>query len=183
MKKIFINKLEENKRNELIKNNSKLISQLREDLYESQMNQQYEDSKIIMNDDALKAIRYHDDYNSFFYTLNNWRKFIVNIDADYLTEDARVIYNNIIKRIEELDNEEDSEKYYKLDEELETETKKVLKDVEDYLHRYEEYPSEDDAIEYADEMDQLEDYYIEEREDGTSDGVIRKDISYTECYI
>lgn len=26
-------------------------------------------------------------------------------------------------------------------------------------------------------------YYIEEREDGTTDGVIRKDIAFTECYI
>lgn len=26
-------------------------------------------------------------------------------------------------------------------------------------------------------------YYIEQREDGTTDGVIRKDIAFTECYI
>ena len=57
--------------------------------------------------------------------------------------------------------------------ELETETKKVLQDVENYLHDFESYPSEDDAIQYADEMERLENYYIEEREDGTSDNVIR----------
>lgn len=183
MKKIFINELETEKRNYIIKLNKKLVNQLQEELYESQMDQQYEASKIIMNDDALKAIDYHDNYNSFFYTLNNWRKFVVNIDADYLTEDARVIYDNIIKRIEELDNEEDSEKYYKLDDELETETKKVLKDVENYLHDFEDYPSEDDAIQYADEMEHLENYYIQEYEDGTSDNVIRLDIAYTETFI
>ena len=67
--------------------------------------------------------------------------------------------------------------------ELETETKKVLEDVENYLHEFEEYPSEDDAIQYADEMERLENYYIEEREDGTSDNVIRLDIAYTETFI
>lgn len=37
--------------------------------------------------------------------------------------------------------------------------------------------------EYLVEMEQLNEYYIEIREDGTTDGVIRKDIAYTETYI
>ena len=76
-----------------------------------------------------------------------------------------------------------SNNYYNLDEWLFKQTEKVLKDIEDYLHSYEEYPEEDEAIQYADEMDQLNDYYIEEREDGTSDNVIRLDIAYTDCFI
>ena len=43
--------------------------------------------------------------------------------------------------------------------------------------------NEDDASRYADEMDQLDVYYIEENEDGSTDGVIRQDIAFTECYI
>lgn len=36
---------------------------------------------------------------------------------------------------------------------------------------------------YLNEMNQLEGYYIEEREDGSSDNVIRYDISYTKTFI
>ena len=184
MKKIFINELETEKRNELIKKNQKLINKLQADLYESNMDMQYIDSKNIMNDKALESIEYHDNYNSFFYTLKDWRKFITNIDSVYLSEEASEIYKHIMDKIETLDNMDPySENYYNLDAHLEEETKKVLKDIEDYLHGYEDYPSEDDAIQYADEMEQLEDYYIEEHEDGTTDGVIRQDIAYTETFI
>lgn len=184
MKKIFINELETDKRNELIKKNSKLMQRLGEYLHEDQLFQQGEAFDLIMNKEAQKAIQYHDNYNSFYYTLENWRKFIINIDKDYLSSDAEKIYNHIMEKIETLDNMDPySENYYNLDEHLEEETKKVLEDVEDYLHSFEEYPDEDDAIQYADEMDQLENYYIEQHDDGTTDNVIRLDIAFTETYI
>lgn len=182
--RIFIKDLPEEKRNELIKKNSKLINQLQSDLYESNLEMQYIDSKNIMNDEALKAIEYHNNYSSFFYTLINWRKFIENIDRDYLSADVLDTYKEINDGIEKLDTfDVYDDNYYDLDAKLEEKTKIILKDVENYLHNYEEYPDEDDAIQYADEMEQLNEYYIEQREDGTSDGVIRKDVSYTECYI
>lgn len=184
MKKVFINELETEKRNELIKKNQKLVDKLQADLYESQMEMQYIDSKNIMNDEALRSIDYHDNYNSFFYTLNNWRKFIINIDSVYLSEEAAKTYNHIMDKLETLDNMDPySDNYYNLEEHLENETKKVLKDIENYLHGYEKYPDEDGAIQYADEMDQLENYYIEQHDDGTSDNVIRLDIAFTETYI
>lgn len=184
MKKIFINELETEKRNELIKKNSKLINKLQADLYDSNMEMQYIDSKNIMNDDALRSIEYHDHYSSFFYTLKDWKRFIINIEPDYLSEEARKTANIIYKKIDVLDSMDPySDNYYNLDKWLFKQTETVLKDIEDYLHGYEEYPEEDEAIQYADEMDQLNDYYIEEREDGTSDNVIRLDIAFTECYI
>lgn len=184
MKKVYLNEMDQEKRDKLIKKNSKLMNQLQSDLYEAQMDWQYYDADAIMNKEAQKAIEYHDNYSSFFYTLTDWRKFIVNIDSGYLSDDAKKIYDHIMKKLETLDNMEYySDNYYNLEEHLEKETEKVLDDVEGYLHSYEKYPEEDDAIQYADEMDQLEGYYIEEREDGSSDGVIRKDVSYTECYI
>lgn len=184
MKKIYINELETEKRNELIKKNSKLINKLQADLYDSNMEMQFIDSKNIMNDEALRSIEYHDNYNSFFYTLKDWRKFIINIDTMYLSEEARKTADIIYNKIDALDSMDPySDNYYNLDEWLFKQTEKVLKDIEDYLHSYEEYPEEDEAIQYADEMDQLNDYYIEEREDGTSDNVIRLDIAYTECFI
>ena len=184
MKKIFINELETEKRNKLIKKNSKLINQLQADLYNSNMEMQYIESKNIMNDDALRSIGYHDNYSSFFYTLKDWRKFITNIDTNYLSEEARKKADIIYKKIDVLDSMDPySDNYYNLDEWLFKQTEKVLKDIEDYLHGYEEYPEENEAIQYADEMDQLNDYYIEEREDGTSDNVIRLNIAYTKCFI
>lgn len=184
MKKIFINELETEERNKIIKMNQKLIHLLQEDLYESNMELQYIESKNIMNDEALKAIDYHNNYNSFFYTLRDWRKFVINIDTDYLSDEARKTADIIYKKIDVLDSMDPySENYDNLNEWLESQAKKVLKDVEDYLHSYEETPSEDEAIQYADEMDWLDDYYIEIREDGSTDNVIRKDIAYTECFI
>ena len=169
MRKIFITELEEEKRNELIKKNSKLIDKLQSDLYEAQMDWQYYDSESIMNREAQNAIQYHDNYNSFFYTLTDWRKFIVNIDSGYLSDEAKKIYDHIMEKLETLDSMDCySDNYYNLEE---------------HLHTYEDYPTEDDAIQYADEMEQLEGYYIEERDDGTSDNVIRYDVSFTETYI
>ena len=48
MKKIYINELETEKRNELIKNNSKLIQQLQNDLYNNNMTLQYIESENII---------------------------------------------------------------------------------------------------------------------------------------
>lgn len=184
MKKIFINELETERRNNLIIKNEKLLNILCEDFIDMLGRQQEEAECCIMNKDALNAIEYHDHYNSFFYTLKDWEKFYDNIDYSYLSDDASARHDKIRKNVEKMDAlPEYNDEYYKLDEECEELAKEILKEIEDYLHTYEEYPSEDDAIQYADEMEQLEEYYIEEREDGTTDGVIRKDVAYTECYI
>lgn len=184
MRKIFINELETEKRNELIEKNTKLADRLQNDLYESNMEMQYIDSKNIMNDDALNAIQYHDHYSSFYYTLIDWRKFIINIDPCYLSEDAREIYEKVCAKIDTLDSMDlYCENYQRLDDWLYKQTEKVLKDIEEYLHTYEEYPDLEDAIQYAYEMDQLDDYYIEVQDDGFTDNVIRLDVAYTETFI
>ena len=76
-----------------------------------------------------------------------------------------------------------SENYDRLEDWLFNNTEIVLHDIENYLHEYENYPDLDDAIQYADEMDQLNDYYIEIQDDGSSDNVIRLDVAFTECFI
>lgn len=184
MKKIYINTLDTEKRNYIIKLNSKLIKKLQDRLYDVQMDQQLDCFECILDKTGRDALEYHDHYSSFYYTIKNWRNFINGLDKDYLSPDGLNIYNNIIEKTKELDEMDPySDEYYDLDAELEEECKKVLKDVEDLLHSYEDYPSEDDAIQYADEMEELEEYYIEEREDGTSDNVIRLDIAYVETFI
>ena len=184
MKKLYLNEMETEKKTYLIKLNKKLLNQLQMDLYESNMDMQYIDSKNIMNDAALRSIRYHDHYNSFFYTLEDWRKFIINIDPLYLSTEAKDLYDIICNKIDIIDSMDPyCENYSRLDQWLESKTKIVLQDIENYLHEYEAYPEEDDAIQYADEMDRLNNYYIEIDDNGNSDNVIRLDVAYTETFI
>lgn len=184
MKKIFLNEMETERRNELIKNNKKLIERLQNDLYNTNMERQGIDAEYILGKNWHNYIEYHDNYNSFFLTVKDWRKLIDNIDINYLSDESIKLYHEIIENITIMEKEDtDSEKYHELDEKNEEKTKIILKDVEDLLHDYEEYPEEDDAIQYADEMEQLNEYYVEEHEDGFCDGVIRCDVSYTETFI
>lgn len=183
-KKVFINDLETETRNNYIKRNKKLIEKLQNDLYNNNMDLQYIEAENIISKEGFEAIQYHDNYSSFYYTLNDWRKFYQNIDYIFLSDEANKKSDEITKKIDIMDSLECyDDEYYKLDEECEQLAKEILNEIENILHSYEEYPTEDDAIQYADEMEQLGEYYIEFREDNTTDGVIRRDVAFTECYI
>lgn len=184
MKKLYLKDMENDRRDYLIKLNTKLINQLLEYLYEDQMFQQSETFSFILGKDWHKWLDYRDHYQTFYLILKDYRKFLVNLDADYLTPEARNLYDKTIIKLDTLDTLDPySENYDRLEAWIEKNSEMILKDAEEYLHGFEEYPSEDDAIRYADEMEQLEEYYVEVWEDGGSDNVIRKDIKYTECYI
>lgn len=126
MKKVYINELETEKRNKLIKNNKKLMDMLERDLYEYNMMLQEEEAREMFGADNHKYIDIRNHYSSFYLVLKDWRRFMDNLDSDYLSPEAITLYNKIKKYIEKLDS---------LDE------------------------------------------------DGTTDGVIRKDITFTEVYI
>ena len=184
MKKVYINDLDTTRRNGIIKLNTKLMQMLQTELYQHNMFLQEEEGREMFGADSYRYIDIRDHYTSFYLVLKDWRKFIDNLDKNYLSPKATTLYNEIIKDIKKLDEiDEDSEKYNMCCDWIELDCKKLLKCCEEQLHIYEEYPSENEAIIYADEMEQLEDYYIEEREDGTTDNVIRKDIAYTETYL
>ena len=184
MKK-YINELETEERDKIIKMNQKLIYQLLDNLYEYEMDRQYEEGQLLLGENSYKYIDIKDDYSSFFLVLKDWEKMIDNIDPDYIAADeARKLYNYIKNKKNVLYNMDYySLDYERLNEHLESKSKELLKQLEEQLHEYEKAPDEDDAIQYADEMEQLEDYYIEIKEDGSTDNVIRKDIAYTECFI
>ena len=184
MKKLYLKDMENDRRDYLIKLNEKLINQLLNNLYEDQMFQQGEASDCMFGKDWHKWIDYRDHYQTFYLRLKDYRNFLINLDADYLTPEARNLYDKTIIKLDTLDALDPySENYDRLEAWIEKNSEIILKDAEEYLHEFENYPSEDDAIRYADEMEQLEDYYIEVWEDGGSDNIIRKDIAYTECYI
>lgn len=185
MKKLFINELEEEKRNEIIKKNQKLENRLLQDLYEYNMFLQEEEGREMFGKDSYKYIDIKDHYSSFYLVLKDWSKFIENLNVDYIyNDDAIKLYNEIIKDRDTLYNMDTySDNFNDLDEKIEEKTKKLLQYCEKQLHEYENIGNIDDAIEYADEMDQLNDYYIEVRDDGTSDNVIRLDVAFTETFI
>lgn len=186
LKKVYLVDMDTDKRNKLIKKNEKLIYKLMDFLYEQQMFNQQMEGEEMFGDDYYKYISIEDNYDSFYLVLKNWEKFIKNLNADYIyNTEAINLYNNIIKKQEKLYNMDDvySDDFYELDEEIEKDCKKLLSYCEKQLHEYEKTPEEDDAIQYADEMEQLEGYYIEEYEEGKSDDVIRYDVSYTETFI
>lgn len=185
MEKVYINDLETSKRNEIIKLNKKLMDLLERDLYEYNMFLQGKEAREMFGADNHRYIDIRDNYSSFYLVLKDWRKFIENLDSQYLwTDEAIALYNKIKKYVEKLDSlDEDDTKYESLYDIIELECKDLLKECEEQLHTYEEYQGEDEAIRYTDEMEQLEEYYIEIRDDGTTDNVIKKDIAYTEAYI
>jgi len=184
MKKEFLQDMEKEKIIYLIKLNSKLADILLQDLYHNNMDCQLFAFEDILNKEGQEAIQYHDNYTSFYHTLIDWRKFITNISRDYLSVNTLPIYDKIIQKIDVLDSMNPySDDYYNLESYLEKEAGKVLEDMDAYLHEFEEYPNIDDAIQYAIEMEQLDGYYIEIRDDGTSDNVLRRDVVYTETFI
>lgn len=183
MKKIFINDLETEKRNELIKKNKKLLYLLYDDFREMLSFQQEEASYLTMGKNWHNYIEYHDHYTSFFLTVKNWRDFIDNVDPCYLSNDAVKVYNNIKNNITRTADAILNDDYDKIIEEIEKDCNIILKDIEDYLKNFDELPDDDDVIQYADEMEQLNEYYIEEHDNGFCDGVIRRDVSYTETFI
>ena len=79
MKKIFINELETEKRNELIKKNQKLLYLLCNDFMEMLSYKQEDASYNIMGKDWHKYIEYHDHYNSFFLNLKDYSAKIVEL--------------------------------------------------------------------------------------------------------
>lgn len=184
MKKIFINELENDIRNNLIKKNGKLIRMLQDELHELNLEFQEETTIYILGKNFHKYIDVKDHYTSFYLKLRDWRQFYDNLDKDYLSNETLNVYIEIQNLIDKLDNfDEYNDEYYNLENEIEKKCNFILQDIENLLHEYETYPSEDDSILYADDMEKLNDYYIELREDGTSDNVIRKDVYYTETFI
>ena len=185
MKKQYLTEMENDRRDYLIKLNKKLIEMLQADLYEYNTNSQEEEGRELLGKNWHEYIETKDNYNSFYLILKNWSKFIDNLNAEYLAKDeALALYKDIKNKQTKLYNMNCyDDGFEELDEEIENDCKKLLKYCEDQLHEYEELPSEDEAIQYADEMEQLSEYYIELWENGESDNVIRKDIAYTECYI
>lgn len=183
MKKVYLNEMNNDKIKYLLTINEKLASRLNNDFLEIKMDWQSEDIKNTLGNNYHNYIKIHDHYNSFYMRLTDWERFIDYLNTDYLNNDDITIYNMIQEKREQL-KELDfySDEYDTIYEECEKLSIKLLESIENFLHTFEEW-EDDEMIDYFQEMDSLSDYYIEVREDETSDNVVRLDVSYTETFI
>lgn len=185
MKKVFLKDLEHDRLLELLQKNDKLLCERAELIMEFNFEEQSLMSNYVLGKEWHKYIEYRDNYNSFYLVLKDYRKFLCNLDKDYLKSENIELYNTLIKKLDVLDNMDCySENFDRLEEWLEEKSKILLEDVEKYLQGYEEYPSIEDVLEDLIDNEFFDrDYYIlVDEETGKSDDIIRLDISYTQTF-
>lgn len=180
MKKIYLKDLTYNKLKKLCLQNQDFINFYGRRVYEDNMECQERTGKAMFGEKQFEYIDIKDNYNSFYLVLKNWRKFIENIDKDYLSEKALILYNYIINKKEVLDNMCCySNRFDDLEYHLEKKCEELLELCEKELHEYEKYPSDEEVFDSIYNYD----WYLEEKYYTDSDRKkIYNDISYTKIY-
>lgn len=165
MKK-FIKDMDQKEIEKCLQVNERFYNLVYNDLYEQDMDWQYEEGKLLFGENSHKYIEIRDHYSSFYLVLINWYEFIENLDPSYLCSKGIDLYNEIIKLKKEYENiacdtEEEENRYNELEEELENKCKDLLEICEDQLHEYEkgDYSTED-LIDYVMNSSSYEDFYI-----------------------
>ena len=180
MKKIYLKNLTYKKLKKLCLGNKDFINYYGERLYEDNICCQGETGKAMFGENYHEYITIRDNYNSFYLILKNWRKFIQNIDKDYLPVETKKLYNYIIDKKEILDNMYCySEKFDHLEYHLEKKCEELLDLCEAELHEYEKYPSDEEVF---DSIYNYEWYLEEEYYTDSERKKIYNDISYTKIY-
>lgn len=144
MKKVYLKDIKDNE--ELLKkifnNNEKLKEDCYKDTYELSMDNQLEFGQLCMGKDYYNYIDIKDNYSSFFLVLKNSAKFIENINKDYLSVEELELYNKAQELLNKRNNEEDTDKYYEFDNDLDYVAEELLKMIEKDLHTYENIDDE-----------------------------------------
>ncbi len=184
MKKYFKD-LDTETKVKIVMNNENLRDKAYNDCYENNMNMQLEEGELMLGKDN-NGFDIRDNYSSFFLVLRDWRKFINNLDSDYLCDDGLELYKtimNLVNEQENLDSWNDNydEKYNELDEKIENYCEELLNICEKQLHEYENITEEDveEYLKFNFEDNYLyENYYIVD--DDTSK--VYNDVSYTQTF-
>lgn len=168
--KTYFKDIDIDKKLEIILNNNDLKEIVSQDYYEYNMHIQEEEGQLMFGKDSHKYIEIRDNYDSFYLRLLNWRKFIENLDSDYLCVNALGEYNKIKEMITEYENidiVEEEEKFNDLEEKIEEKCKDLLLLCENQLHEYEQY-NEEDLKEYItfnlEGNDLFSDFYIKDND-------------------
>ena len=165
MKK-FIKNMDSEEIKKVLENNNKFYNLVYNDLYENDMEWQYEEGKLLFGENSHKYIDIRDHYSSFYLVLKDAFKFIENLDPTYLCQNGIDLYNEIMKLKKEYENiscdsKEEENRYNELEEEIENKCKDLLEICEKQLHEYEKGDySMDDMIDYIMNNSLYEEFYI-----------------------
>lgn len=181
MKK-YLKELNDSELKQVIKSNNKLQEEISRILYENNMECQEDEGNLLLGSNWNQYIDIKDNYSSFYLVLRNWREFIDNIDSAYLCEKAIDLYNYIIRKKEIYENMNPyNDHFNSLNEHLEKKSKELLKIIEDQLHEYEEFPTDEDIFYYLiDDINEVyQNCYIIPEE---KNYILYEDISYIKRY-
>ncbi len=191
MKKYYLKALKEEELLKIYDNNSSLQKLVFSDFLEEQQFFQSEDYEQVFD----KGIKYHDYYDSFYLTIENYNEFLDTTDF-YFYDDSVFQKNRVNeveflrKKIENLENKayyETGDSVYssklekkcdKLTKIFEKKCETLLKDLENQLHLYEDW-NDNDVIDYFVDvwLENNQDYYIKNKTD------LKVYRIYEECYV
>lgn len=143
-KKIYLKDIKDNEEllKEIFNNNEKLKEVCYQETYELSMEQQLEFGELCLGKDFHNYISMYDNYNSFYLRVKDSALFIENIDKDYLSTEEEELYNRAVELLEKRNNEEDTDKYYEFDNDLDAVAVELLELIEKDLHGYEDIDEE-----------------------------------------
>lgn len=181
VEKRFFRDLDTETKINIVMNNNSLKEKVGYDLYERNMEMQAEDMQLMLGN-GNNGIEIRDYYSTFYLILTDWHKFLNSIDKDYLSNDGILIYHKIMRLKEEYDNTDMySDRFNKLEDDIEDLCKDLLSICEEMLHQYENIDDDDLKEELRYEFEDyglFDDYYI--IEDDTTK--VYNDVSYTETF-
>lgn len=138
-------------------NNDKLQKELFERVYEDNMDAQLYEYEYLIPKEAHDYYRYHDYYNSFFFTLNEYEgyNFLHCLDFKILKEYdvATSDDEKLFKKLENYFNHcnYNSDAFYTNLEKLDVLATKILKNIEELLKQYENVDDSDILTFWLDE--------------------------------
>lgn len=162
--KRFLKELTKEELKKVLEVNKKLEDEVFESWCQNCMDMQEVDGSFL----NLQGVKYHDDYDSFFHTLTEYRKFIENLNSEILGEKAQQKH----KECEDMLNElyamgtlDDG--FDELEEKIEVKAKSLLKDVDIFLHYYEKMQyNKEEMLDWLDDQiksfDEYEGVYVDE---------------------
>lgn len=145
-----LKELSEDELRQLAENNEQLRAEIAERVYEDNMFAQGEDYEQIFGKNN-RTIEYHDHYQSFYLTISDHDHFVENIDRECLTIDGMKYYDRAKSLLEQWQNmdydeqDENSELY----EKIERVNEQLLREIESFLHDYENI-TKDEMNDYLD---------------------------------
>ena len=162
--------------------NRKLQEELFTSVYEDNMYSQEYDGKWLLPKEVDNCYKYHDHYNSFYLTLNEYEgvNFLKNInfkelkDYSVASEEDEKLYKKILNYFNHCNYYSDA--YLDNLEKLDNLASKILKNIEEYLHEFEDISEDDIITAWTDEyyQERYENCYILDES-----YMLYEDVSYT----